>query len=58
VKHFTCEHGNLIDIVEFTEVFAVEAGPEIGNQDLSTLVETYSLSVEDCLIAETGEVFC
>lgn len=31
MKQLTCEHGDLIDIMEFTEVFAVETGPEIGN---------------------------
>ena len=41
--------------MEFTKVFTIETSPKIGNQDLSTLVEPDSPSVEDSLVAETGE---
>lgn len=44
--------------MEFTKVFAVETGPEIGNQDLSTFVEPHFLSVEDGLVAEAAKALC
>lgn len=27
----TCKHGDLVNVVEFTEVFAIETSPKIGN---------------------------
>lgn len=51
-----CEHCDLVDIVEFSKVLAVEAGPEIRDKDLSALVQPHLLAVEDCLVAEAGEI--
>jgi hypothetical protein len=52
----TGKHGDFIDIVELAKVFAVEAGPEVCNEDLGALVQSDSSSVEDCFVAETVKV--
>lgn len=60
VKHLgytiVCEHGDFVDIVEFSKVLAVEAGPEVRDQNLSSLVQPYLFTVEDCLVAEAGKI--
>ena len=34
-----CEHGDLVNVVEVAEALALEAGPEVGDEDLGALVE-------------------
>lgn len=34
------KHGDLVDVMKTTITFAIEAGPQISNQDLRSLVET------------------
>lgn len=41
--------------MELPKVFTVEAGPEVCNEDLGTLIQPNPLSVEDCFIAEAVE---
>lgn len=52
----TRKHSDLIDIVEFSKILAVKAGPQICDENLGTLVKPNSFAVEPCLVAETGEV--
>jgi hypothetical protein len=52
----TRKHSDLIDIVEFSKILAVKAGPQICDENLSTLVKPNSFAIEPCLVAETGEV--
>lgn len=54
----TCKHGDLVDIVELPEIFSVETGPQVGYQNLGSLVESDSSPVEDGLVTETGEALC
>jgi hypothetical protein len=42
--------------MEFAEIFAVEAGPQVCDQDLGALENPYPLSVEAGLIAEASKV--
>lgn len=35
-----CKHGDLVNVMEIAKVFAVEAGPQVRDQDLCALVET------------------
>lgn len=51
----TCKHGDLVNIVELSEIFAIEAGPKVRDQDLGSLVQAHPFAVKDCLIAETVE---
>lgn len=55
-KRLTGKHGDFIDVVELAKVFAVEAGPEVCNEDLGALVQPDPPSVEHCFVAETVEV--
>jgi hypothetical protein len=55
-KWLTGKHGYFINVVELAKVFAVEAGPEVCDEDLGALVQPDSPSVEDCFVAETVEV--
>lgn len=41
--------------MELAKVFAVETGPEVCNEDLGALIQSNSLSVEDCFITEAVE---
>ena len=34
-----CKHGDLVDVVEGAKVLALEAGPEVGDEDLGALVD-------------------
>jgi len=43
--------------VELAEVFAVEARPQICDENLGAFEESYSFSVEAYLVAEAGKVF-
>ena len=51
-----CEHGDLIDVVEVAEAVAVEAGPEVGYQDLCALVETDNGALVFVTVVQAGEV--
>ena len=42
----TGKHGYLIDVVELAIVLTFEAGPQIRDKYLSSLVKAYTLSVE------------
>jgi hypothetical protein len=53
----TCEHGDLVNVMELPKVLAIEASPQIRHEDLSSLVEAYPSTVEDDLVSETGKVF-
>lgn len=52
----TGKHGNLVDIEKLAEPFAIEASPQVGDEDLSALVQTYSFPLEAGLVSEAGEV--
>lgn len=51
-----CKHGDFVDVVEFSEVFTVEASPDVRDEDLGPLVQSYFLAIEDCLVTETGKI--
>lgn len=55
---FTCKHGDFVNVMELPKVFAVEAGPQVSNQNLSPLVQSHPSAMEDRFISETGEVLC
>ena len=51
-----CKHGDLIDVVEVAEALALEAGPEVGYQDLRALVETDDGVLVFVTVVQAGEV--
>ena len=51
-----CEHGDLINVVEVAEALALEAGPEVGYQDLGALVETDDGALVFVTVVQAGEV--
>lgn len=53
----TCKHSDLIDVIKFSEILAIEASPKICNKDLSALIQSDSFSIELCLISEASKVF-
>ena len=40
------EHGDLIDVMERAKALALEAGPEVCDEDLGALVETHGGAFE------------
>lgn len=54
----TCKGGDFRDVVEAAVAVAFEAGPQVCNEDLGTLVEADALAFEFGLVPEAGEVFC
>lgn len=54
----TCKHSDLIYVVEIAIAFALEAGPQVRDQDLGALVKTHPAPLEDRLVPEAGEVLC
>ena len=50
------EHGDVIDVVEAAEALALEAGPEVGDQDLGALVEADEGALVFVTVVEAGEV--
>lgn len=51
-----CEHCDFVDVVEFAIAFALEACPQIGNEDLRSFVEAHRLAFETSLVLKAGEV--
>ena len=52
----TGEHGDAVYIMEVSVALTFEAGPEICDEDLSSLVEAYSISFEIMPVIETREI--
>ena len=50
------EHGDLINVVEVAEALALEAGPEVGYQDLCALVETDDGVLVFVTVVQAGKV--
>ena len=53
----TCKGCDFCNIVEPPIALAIEAGPQVCNEDLCTLVEAHFLALEFYLISKAGEVF-
>lgn len=51
-----CEHSNLIDVVEVAITLTLEAGPEVGYQDLGALVETDDGALVFVTVVQAGEI--
>ena len=51
-----CEHGDVVDVVEVAVAFALEAGPEVGDEDLGALVEADRAGFVVVAVVEAGEV--
>jgi hypothetical protein len=52
----TRKHGDLLDVVEFTIPFAFKASPQICNQNLGSLVESESASIQRGLVSKAVEI--
>lgn len=50
------EHGDLVDVVEVAGALAVEAGPEVGDEDLRALVQADGGAFVGVAVVEAGEV--
>lgn len=50
------EHGDLVDVVEAAGALAVEAGPEVGDEDLRALVQADGVAFVGVAVVEAGEV--
>ena len=50
------EHGDPVDVVEAAEAVALEAGPEVRDEDLRALVEADGGAAEGVAVVEAGEV--
>ena len=50
------EHGDLVDVVEVAGALAVEAGPEVGDEDLGALVQADGGGFVGVAVVEAGEV--
>ena len=51
-----CEHGNLIDIIETSVTFALEAGPQVSHQDLRSLMESNRRVFKRVSVIEAREI--
>jgi hypothetical protein len=56
-KH-TCKHGDFVDVMKLAIALTFEAGPEVRDQDLGSLVEPDFASLKGCFVPEVGEVIC
>jgi len=54
------KHGDFVNVPESAEALAVEAGPEVGHEDLGALEKAngFAAAFELVLVAERGEVPC
>lgn len=52
----TCEHRDGVDVMKKTVMFAFEAGPQICDKNLCSLVQPNSGVFEAVSVVETGEI--
>ena len=52
----TGEHGDFVNVLKFSKVFAVETCPEVCDENLGPLVQSHLAALEDCLITEAFEI--
>lgn len=50
------EHGDVVDVVEAAGAVAVEAGPEVRDEDLRALVKADGVAIVAVTVVEAGEV--
>lgn len=55
-KALTGKNRDLVNVMEFSKIFAVETGPEVCDEDLSPLVQPHPSPIEHGLVAETGKI--
>lgn len=55
-EEHTGKGGNLIDILKLPPALAVEAGPEIGDEDLGAFEEAHGLALEANVVVEAGQL--
>ena len=53
----TCKHGDFLNVLERSIALAVETGPEIRDENLSSFVQPDPPAVEGCLVSEAWEAF-
>jgi hypothetical protein len=54
----TCKHGDLLNVIELSVAFSVEAGPQVSDEDLRSLVQSDSPALERRLVPKAGEALC
>ena len=52
----TWEHRYFFDVVEPAEILAFKTGPQVRNENLSSLVKAHRPAFKSCLISEAGKL--